>query len=253
MDDARVVRLVDAQARARRRAEANLLTVVYRLVAGMLGSWYDPAAQRRFTDDMQTAVSGAQRIVGGSTAEMLQSVLREMGEPEPRQRFVMPTKIRDVPPEQEWARPAEQFRYAKSQGASDVEAQQVAKDRAEILALDDTQLAQNKATVALLKAYPKVEGYRRVIHPELSAGGTCGLCAVAADRVYKVDRLMPVHARCKCGVLPITMQWDPGSPLNEGDLRKLYDAAGSTSGDLLKRVRFKVEEHSELGPQLLAA
>lgn len=253
MDEARVTRMVDAQARARHRAETNLLTVARRLVAAMLGSWYDPAAQRRFADDMQAAVSGAQAIVGGSTAEMLQSVLRDMGLPEPRKRFVMPAQVREVSPQTEWERPAEQFRYAKSQGASDDEAQNAARTRAETLALDDTQLAQSKATVLLLQEYPKVTGYRRVIHPELSKGGTCGLCAVAADRVYKVDRLMPVHARCNCGVLPITAEWDPGSPLNEGDLRKLYDAAGSTNADLLKRTRFKVEEHSELGPQLLAA
>ena len=38
--------------------------------------------------------------------------------------------------------------------------------------------------------------------------------------------------------------------LNDGTLGELYQAAGSTRGADLKRVRVTVEEHGELGPQL---
>ena len=35
-----------------------------------------------------------------------------------------------------------------------------------------------------------IRAYRRVIHPELSKGGTCGLCIAASDRIYFVDDLL---------------------------------------------------------------
>jgi hypothetical protein len=35
-----------------------------------------------------------------------------------------------------------------------------------------------------LEADLRVTGYRRVVHPELSRTGTCGLCIVASDQVY---------------------------------------------------------------------
>jgi hypothetical protein len=47
-----------------------------------------------------------------------------------------------------------------------------------------------------LAAAEDVTGYRRVIHPELSKSGTCGLCVAAADRIYYVDDLMPIHTNC---------------------------------------------------------
>ncbi len=46
---------------------------------------------------------------------------------------------------------------------------------------------------------------------------------------------------------------DPGVRINREDLERLYAAAGSTSGDDLKRIRVTVNEHGELGPILSAA
>jgi hypothetical protein len=98
-----------------------------------------------------------------------------------------------------------------------------------------------------------VRGYRRILHPELSQHGPCGLCVVAADRVYHVEHLLPIHGRCVCETLPIIGDMDPGIDLNADDLRSLYAAAGGTGAKGLKKVRVAVTEHGELGPVLVDA
>jgi hypothetical protein len=95
-----------------------------------------------------------------------------------------------------------------------------------------------------------ISEYRRVIRPELSNEGSCGLCVVAADRIYYKDDLFPLHARCNCGVLPVTDDNDPGLELNREDFARLYSAAGGTAGAKLKRVRIAVQEHGEIGAVL---
>ena len=95
-----------------------------------------------------------------------------------------------------------------------------------------------------------VRKYRRVIHPELSKTGTCGLCAVAATNVFSTADLLPMHNNCKCTVAPITANNDPGLKLNREDLDAIYRKAGSTSAADLKSVRVIVESHSEIGPIL---
>lgn len=111
---------------------------------------------------------------------------------------------------------------------------------------------------------PGLRGYRRILHPERSEHGPCGLCVVAADRIYHVEHLEPIHKRCRCEVLPVIGDLDPGIDLNRDDLRALYAAAGNTGGDVigkdgrrhsrnLKKVRVAVTEHGELGPVLVDA
>lgn len=86
-----------------------------------------------------------------------------------------------------------------------------------------------------------ITGWRRVIHPELSKGGTCGLCVVAAaGRRYTTSNLKPLHDGCQCGTLPITADSDPGDALNRVDLGSLYDdAGGTTDGWTLKQTRYQ--------------
>ena len=94
----------------------------------------------------------------------------------------------------------------------------------------------------------RIKGWRRVIRPELSQSGTCGLCVVAATRFYKRSDLDAIHDRCKCVVLPYTASHDPGLTLNREDFRRIYNAAGgSTRGEALKKLRVSVREHGELG------
>ncbi|TGB37883.1 hypothetical protein [Mycolicibacterium peregrinum] len=157
-------------------------------------------------------------------------------------------------------RPAAVYRYAKSKGATDVQAQALAGQRIDDLVDDNLMLAQRLAQQQVLaaaaepvnldgrpKAKTKIIGYRRVIHPELSYGGTCGMCIAASDRIYYVAELLPIHAHCKCTIAAITEDYDPADDLNAVDLNQLYKDAGGTSVAHLKRTRYKVDQHGELG------
>lgn len=98
-----------------------------------------------------------------------------------------------------------------------------------------------------------VTQYRRVIHPELSLTGTCGLCVAAAMNVYSIKSLKPMHPNCHCTVMPIMAGNDPGEYLNRVDLDEIYRKAGGTRADQLASVRLQVGEHGELGPILTDA
>jgi hypothetical protein len=76
---------------------------------------------------------------------------------------------------------------------------------------------------------------------------------VASDRTYKSKDLMALHDRCKCTVLPIVNGQDPGLTLNGADLAAFYKSAGSTGAADLKKTRYVVHQHGELGPVLRAA
>jgi hypothetical protein len=135
-----------------------------------------------------------------------------------------------------------------------VSPQQAASTRASAVAEMDALLPARKQAQAFMVKQPKITGYRRVIHPELSVGGTCGLCVAASDRLYKPQDLMPIHDRCHCLPMPVYDFDDPGSLLNEGDLTRLYeDAGGKSYGGDLKRTRYKIVQHGELGPTLVPA
>lgn len=130
---------------------------------------------------------------------------------------------------------------------------EAAATRAEVLAATDAQLAvRNQSQRVMADAHQRglITGWRRVIHPELSKGGTCGLCVAASDRLYGAKEPMPLHTRCHCVPMPVREGRDPGSALNAADLNRLYSEAGSTSTADLKRTRYRITEHSELGPLL---
>src|SRR4051794_26448626 len=141
----------------------------------------------------------------------------------PRVDPELPDRLRAVDVFAEWERPTEQYRYARSQGADDAQATLVAVERAQHLAVEDLDLAMRGTTRRHLAAAEDVTGYRRVIHPELSKSGTCGLCVAAADRVYRVDDLMPVHSGCLCTPMPIVRgKGDPARIFNGADTTELY-------------------------------
>ncbi|QRE00915.1 MuF-like minor capsid protein [Nocardia phage NC1] len=125
--------------------------------------------------------------------------------------------------------------------------------RTERMVNDDIAMAARQASQDAMKAAPRgsITAYRRVLHPELSTTGSCGLCVAAADRVYKVGELLPIHNLCKCEVVPIYGNRDPGSQINDEDLAVLYAEAGDTTGGReLKEQRYVVFNHPELGPVL---
>lgn len=164
--------------------------------------------------------------------------------PNPLATYPRPVEAFDV-----YSRPIFAYRDAIAAGLAEREAQIAAFQRAEMLALTDNLLARRDAAVAEL-VRNDVTHYRRVIRPELSRTGTCGLCITAASRVYTRDDLMPIHTRCKCEVIPIVGEDDLGERFNLSDLRDIYAGIGTTKRNELARYRYTVED-GELGPTLL--
>jgi hypothetical protein len=252
---ARLLVYVRAQARARTRIQDTVVAQVTALLRRVLaGRWYDEAAVAAAATQLDGVVSQGQAVTRDITLAYLNQALLTLGVAPPRVAPVLPGRLRPVPVGAEWERPAEQYRFARSQGADDARATSVAVGRATHLAVEDLGLAMRETTRAHLANAADVSGYRRVIHPELSKGGTCGLCVAAADRIYHVDDLMPVHTNCECTAMPIVRGVDPARVFNGADTTELYRRvlaqAGSTAADKLKNTRIQVSAHGELGPVL---
>lgn len=228
--------------------------------------WYDEDLVISRAARSATTVEVAQSNARRRERAYMKFVYKEMGLTFPEASAIdekledMQIKIRGgvdvyprlgVSPLDVWMRPAEQYRYQISKNLRDNDALIKALERVEIMGHTDLSLARREEMRAIYTATPKIEGYRRVIHPELSQdGASCGLCVVASNRVYKTGQLLPIHDKCNCGTLPITRDQDPGRELNEEDLQRLYEEAGSNNaGDLLKTKVF-YDEHGEMGPIL---
>lgn len=160
-----------------------------------------------------------------------------------------------------YRRVAEQYRVdVAEQIIDEVKARQRAIVRVSVAAQTDVTLAVREQVRRGYQAI-RANGYRRVLHPEDTASGPCGLCVVAADRIYSTGDLMPLHRRCACETLPILGDLDPGMTLNLDDLRRIYRAAGGTGGDVvkdgkrhsgaLKNLRVAMVQHAETGPELV--
>lgn len=170
--------------------------------------------------------------------------------------------VKDMTTRSVFMRPAQAFRYTKSVGGTDPGQQ--ARDRIDSLIDDNLMLAQRFAQQQVLssavnldtgrtRSGPRLIGMRRVIHPEMSRSGTCGMCIAASDRLYHVGKLLPIHKGCHCTIAGVTEEHDPADDLNAVDLGQLYKAAGGTTAAHLKRTRYQVDEHGELGPVLVPA
>lgn len=246
---ATVLALVQSYATARVDLEDRVLASLRRLVAAMAGRWYDPKALDQFHVDAFEIVHQGQQIAGSLTGSYVDRTLEQMGVSPLRQQVTTPDRLREADPDVEWERPAKEFRRLRATGLSELAAQVEAEARAENLARMDLRLAERDAARQRLDV-KGVIGYRRIIHPELSKSGSCGLCVVASDRVYGREGLLPLHNGCNCTVLGITATDDPGLRITQDDLSAIYSAADSTRRDQLQRVRVVVNEHGELGPVL---
>lgn len=162
------------------------------------------------------------------------------------------TYPRNADPFDVYSRPIFAYRDAIVEGLAEQEAQIRAFQRAEMLALTDNILARRDAALVQLER-ESVTQYRRVIRPELSKTGTCGLCIAAASRVYSRGDLMPIHTRCKCEVIPIIGADDLGERFNLADIQALYAAQPTGSKSDLTRTRYVVRDDPELGPLLAPA
>ena len=151
-----------------------------------------------------------------------------------------------------YERPARRYEHAIRSGKTPEQATKIMQEQIVTIVETDLAAVKRDEVARVIDAAPKkIIGYRRVIHPELSETGVCGLCIVAADRFYTRGDLQEIHDNCKCETLPLTDTDDPGLRLNEDDLKALYGAAGSNRAENLKRVRVQSVEHGELGPILV--
>lgn len=214
----------------------------------------DPEQLGRFASRAASAIHAAESTTGRLTEAYLRRILRSLGVNVPaRRRLVtMPQSLRyGVPLEDVVLRPAATVRFLRSEDTPPDAAGAAGRARLETIGQTQVQLAQREAARQIFSSLDRVRAFRRVIRPELSEGGTCGLCIAASDRVYSRGDLLPIHDKCKCATLPIVGERDPGQRLNDEDLRRLYAAAGGTAGAKLKQVRYRIEQHGELGPVLV--
>jgi len=242
----RVIRLVDTFAAQRRQLEQRILSLVAADLNGFDG-WYVPATVAELSRTLAQQVMAGQRGVAALTDTYLARVSTEaLG------RTVGPAGVapemsaslrRGVTAPEVYDRVSATFRWQESTGVGRVNAAKAALTRANEMAVTDLGLAhQRQASRFMQRA--RLPRYRRVIRTE----SACGLCAAAAQRIYFREDLMPIHAYCKCAVVPAAGGSDVGKQLNDVSLNDLYAAAGSTRPADLRKVT--VVQHGELGPQL---
>lgn len=264
--------LVQAQAQARQQFTAQAVAIAAAAARSFQG-WYDTAQITAWAARLAARIEPLQRAQAQSTDAYLARVLSQMlnGRARPVGRVAVDGLRKGVTHAGAYARAADVYRwqqhrfdqYAKTltgapQDALDAltpldltDPVDAAVQRVKAVADYDIQLADRAQSTTTLSSNSNVTGYRRVIHPELSKGGSCGLCIAASDRIYHVEDLRAVHDRCECTTLPIIGSLDPGSSLNNLDLTTLYEhAGGSTNRRDLKRTRYSINEHGELGPVL---
>ena len=254
---AEVAALVEAEAEAQDAIADNLIEQIllvwfaFSVLEGVRpgAQFYDGLSVADFGRQVSRLVIAAQQAAGQTTEAYLREQFERMGEDLPDRTVVdLPEDLRlgaaaaDV-----YQRPIRQIRYWQSVDMPLEEAVDRATDRLERQALADLQLARTTASQQLFFVTnpERITGWRRIIHPEL--GNVCGLCIAASDRVYRRIERMDLHPGCKCTTLPITVESDPGRNLNAEDLRRLYEAAGSTATEALREVRVEVQQNGELG------
>lgn len=236
------------------QAQSTLIKMLIGFLAKLWGEfddWYDENAVEnaaKVAADEEEKILAQVASTGTASARMMLRVAGIKTLSKANEPFTHPRKADRI---ELWKRPAEQFRYEISQGKNVADALASTMERAASIAKTDVKMADRNAKIATFRR-ENVTGYRRMIHPERSKTGVCGLCLVAADRIYSTDELLPIHNGCVCDVAPITSRNDPGLELHKKDLEQLYQAAGnSTAGKDLKRVKVKTVENGELGPILV--
>ena len=245
-------RLVDAHALEREKLEQRIRALVVADFERFDG-WYSGRLVADITAQVATRLAAGQVGVASltdaylarATSFVLGKVVTGTGVPS-----VMGQTLRMGVKDHEevYARVAAEYRWQRHLGLTDSQALSAATVRAQEMVGTDLGLA-HQHQIRRFNQSRNITRYRRVIRSEKS----CGLCVAASDRIYSKSDLLPIHSRCRCGVIAVTANTDPGSQLNDDTLRELYAAAGSTTGPALKKVQVEVFEHGELGPQLRVA
>lgn len=250
MADPKINVLVDAHSLSRKLLEDRAARAVEALAKGFDG-WYDHDAITAMTQQIVKVTEAAQRQTASVTEAYLQRVASEVfaGSVRPS-GLIDPATLREgVSHAGAYGRLADQYRFQASTGVNVSLVQQAAVARAAKMARTDMDLAF-RAQSRNFMVKNRVDGYRRIIRPELAKTGTCGLCIAASDRTYYRGDLLPIHTLCNCNVLPIKNGKDPGRDVNREDLERLYDDGGSTYAKDLISTKYVINEHGEIGPVL---
>lgn len=213
--------------------------------------WYAATQTARLAQQSLDVVQPAREAVGAIATGYMGEVLAALGAPRRASaKLQLPPARQGADMVKVYSRPAAEYRDVFSMTGDQEAAVQAAVARFRRLVEDDIMLAQRDGEHETM-VQAGIERYRRIIHPELSESRTtCGLCIAASQRIYRIQELRPVHGHCNCSSAPLAAGYDP-QEANEVDLKAVYAAAGdSTNKDQLKRTRFAVNEHGELGPVL---
>lgn len=230
------------------RADAGTVAATWAAYA-VVDDWFDPAQTLTAATTAAAAAEAARSTQAGLIGEFLAFTLELITGQRSRPLRVVPDYGRAAEPFQVYSRPVHEYRDAITiRGLDEAAALAEAEYRAEVLSLTDALLARRDAGAAAMED-AGVSHYRRVIRPELSATGTCGLCIAAATRIYSIEELLPIHSRCKCVTMPILGGVDPGD-INATDLERLYESIPATRRQELARFRYQVTDSGELGPVL---
>jgi hypothetical protein len=249
---------VEAQVDAFASARGTLAALTVRqvtLALAQFDGWYATGDITALSQRIAALVTAGARQTAALTDAYLSQVSTALAE-----RDVPPVGVTGVARRQgvdtdaAYGRLADTYRWRVAEGDEPEVARSKVNSRAEAMVDTDLGLAFRGQAQRFIEARP-VSSWRRVIRPEVSRGGTCALCVVAAERIYYKHDLMALHARCNCTVLPIIGGIDPGQRLNKADFATIYGAAGGTSTKALisSKGRYTVKEHGELGPVLVAA
>lgn len=218
---------------------AAVAVIRARVDAGIARAWANLPEYREgnaagFAAAVSALVIGAQRQVAAQTDAYLAQVesaatgisVGPLGIPAD---VIAYATLRGVDASEVYRRPFVTLWTVLSDGEPFSDAVAKGLHRARASAATDVQLAKTHAARHVLTTKDNVVGYRRV--PESDA---CRLCKEAAENTYRTGDLMPIHARCDCGIEPVFG--------GRGTGRRL------TGDDVLE-----VHHHGEIGPVLTAA
>lgn len=255
---AEVANLLDLYAA---RAEQISQETAAAVVAAYLSkNFYSPAVVAEIAEQAADLSNTANLVAAGLTTQYLTLLVSQLtGSAVGVPNIPLPPIRNGVDLRKVYQRPVKLFRRKVSEGMPPAEAFEQAMRLAQGLTTGNITLAKrdmSREVMMRLQREIGITGWRRVVRPELSETGTCGLCIAASDQVYKSSQLMPLHDNCKCEPMPIVGALDPGNSLNQLSFKDLYGKAAGDTGRTgtasrdLKRTRWTVNTHGEWGPVL---
>ncbi|WP_329169232.1 hypothetical protein OG709_29830 [Streptomyces sp. NBC_01267] len=221
-----------------------------------LGSYRD-ADITRFQKTALPILLAGQRNIASLTATYLEQLYKDISDERSRVNLdfdkVTGRALRDVDPEEVYARPFHDVWYALSQGEPLDVATERGGNRLEILAKTDLQLTRTHTVREVADEQPGVEYTIR----ELQGEYNCALCLIASTQRYHKKDLAPIHPGCDCLVKTVKADYDPGQVIDEEKLDAIHNAVEAALGTFDRGGRavdyrkiIVSHDHGEIGPVL---